>query len=81
MRVYCRHGEKFYRLTVSQRWAEQHDNGALVSCGLEVGKDLTERSLKALVQRGQAVEVTKDEWNHSGCQSSCVLRGAQKCSW
>jgi hypothetical protein len=82
MRIYAQNlDNRFYRLEVSPRWADQHDNGALISVGLTVGKDLTERSLKALIRRGQATEVTFDEYNHSGCQSYCKMRGNDRCAW
>lgn len=70
---------KFYRATVSQSWAIRHDNFALVSCGLTVDDDLTRASFNRL---GAArVEITHQEWNHMGCQSGCVLRGAKECRW
>ena len=71
-------GHKYYRASVSQAWAIKHDNGALFSFGLTVGEDgLTEKHLARI----DKVEVSHDEWNHSGCQSGCVLRGAKECRW
>ncbi len=81
MRIYIRDGEAYYRAEVSLAWARRHDNGALVSCGLTVGKDISRRVMRGLVTRGQAIPVTRDQWNHSGCQSSCVLRGQADCRW
>lgn len=75
------HG-KYYRARVTQAWAERHNNGALVSLGLRVGMDgFTPRMLASLRGQGRLTEITEQTWNHSGCQSSCVLRGAAKCSW
>jgi len=73
--------DRYYRARVSQRWLERHDNGCLVSIGLTVDKDLTRKSLDRLRGAGRLDEVTKDQWNHSGCQSSCTLRGAAACRW
>ena len=81
MQLYIKDRQSYYRAVVTRAWAIKHDNGALISCGLTVGEELTLGQLKALVARGQAVEVTKEEWNHSGCQSSCTLRGAKECRW
>lgn len=87
MQIYIRHrvDDKdvfYYRAEVSQRWAVEHDNGAIFSCGLTVGEDGLElSSLQALIRQGKAVEVSYDEWNHSGCQSSCIRRGAKECRW
>lgn len=69
-----------YRYDASVRWAHEHDNGALISCGLVVGERLNGRVVLSAVPRG-AVEVSHDEWNHSGCRSGCVLRGARECRW
>ncbi len=70
--------DKYYRCEVSQRWLAKHDNGAVFSCGLTVGQDgLTMASF----QRLNRTEVTREQWNHSGCQSSCVLRGGKECRW
>ena len=79
MRVYIIDPEnaKYYRAELSRAQALRLDNGALISCGLTVGRDLSRRQLARL----QVTEVTAEEWNHSGCQSSCTLRGAAKCSW
>ncbi len=72
---------RYYFAEVSQRWAIAHDNGALFSCGLTVGEDLTRASLNALRARGSLTEISHETWNHSGCQSACVLRGAKECRW
>ncbi len=80
---------KFYRARPSMAWIKRHDNGALISCGLTVDEPsaysgtvwLTDRAFKALESRGVVVEITEQQWKHSGCQSSCILRGNAKCSW
>ena len=82
MRIYIKNGAKYYRAEVTPAWARKHDNGALISCGLTVGENgITARMVDRMVTRGDAREVTHDEWNHSGCQSSCVQRGAASCRW
>lgn len=81
MVIYAKHDDKYYRLTVSVEWAEKNDNGALISCGLTVGTDIKESQLKNLISRGKAIQVTEDEYNHSGCQSRCVKRGDDICQW
>jgi hypothetical protein len=79
--IYAKAGNKRYKLTVSSQWAIKNDNGCLVSIGLEVGKDLKQTQLDALIRQGKAKEVTEQDFNHSGCQSSCILRGHAKCGW
>lgn len=86
MRVYAYQPEdgktvRAWKLNVSPEWAQRHDNGRLISCGLEVPADLSERSLASLARRGRATEITADEANHGGCQSSCIRRGSDRCSW
>lgn len=75
--AYDKKNEKYWRFEATQRWWVEHDNGCAVSIGFEVGKEISMDQLRSL----GAVEVTKDEWNHSGCQSSCVKRGAKECRW
>lgn len=79
MRVYIRDTERgrYYRADVSPRWAKRNNNGALISCGLSVPEDISRRQLSAL----HVTQVSYDEWNHSGCQSRCVLRGDDRCQW
>lgn len=73
---------KFYEASVTPRWANRYDNGAMVSCGLTVGQSrLTQRSLSTLRAQGRLKEISHDDWNHSSCQSGCIRRGAPKCSW
>lgn len=75
-------GHHYYRATVSQAYAVRHDNGCLVSIGLIVGEDgFTPRMFKAMQKRFNVVEITHEAWNHSGCQSYCILRGAKECRW
>lgn len=79
--ITIRHGDHYYRGIVTPRWAAEHDNGALISCGLNVPEELSGRCLAGLLRRGQAKEIPFDEWSHSGCQSSCIRRGDTTCSW
>lgn len=73
--------EKHYRADVTLTWAQRHDNGALISCGLAVPDNLSCRSLAYLLRTHRAVEVSHDAWNHSGCLSRCKLRGDSICHW
>lgn len=50
----------------------------LMSIGLDVKRDSLAQDI---LDTGRAVEVLHQEWNHSGCQSSCVLRGNPICRW
>lgn len=79
--VYVKHPSagKYYRATIPVSVARRVDNGVMVSCGLTVGVDKV--PLDDWIWKGWAVEVSKDEWNHSGCQSECVLRGGKSCRW
>lgn len=75
--------DEHYRAQVSAAFAARHDNGALVSIGWTVredgGGDLPPRALAWLRARGRLTPITHEQWNHSGCQSACVLRGASEC--
>lgn len=88
MTISVRWGARYFQIRVGPRWAAHHDNGALISCGLTVGERstrgreyLSERSMRALIVRGAATEISESEWRHSGCQSSCVQRGNVTCRW
>lgn len=72
---------RFYRLWVTPAWAQRHDNGALVSIGLTVPKDLSRGAFQRALSKFKYVQLTEEEWNHSGCQSSCVKRGGKECRW
>jgi hypothetical protein len=68
---------KYYRARVSQAVAEKHNNYALVSVGWTVDEDLP----RASFARMDKEEITQEQFNHSGCQSRCILRGNDKCQW
>lgn len=84
-------GPKYYRARVSYQWANRHDNGALISCGLTINEPsawsgkvwLTRRAFNSLRARciNQVTEITEPEYQHSGCQSSCTRRGDAICRW
>lgn len=57
--------------------AKRYDNGCLFSIGWTVGKDLP----RATFARLPKTAMTQEQWNHSGCQSYCILRGHSKCAW
>lgn len=69
--------KKAWKFIASASWWAKHDNGHAVSLGFRFGEEITERQLTAL----GAVEVPYEEWQHSGCQSSCVKRGGATCRW
>lgn len=65
----------FFRVTLQP--VSLRNEYAPVSCGLV--RSIT--WIKRMVKMRKAVIVTKDEWNHSGCLSSCIRRGGQSCRW
>lgn len=77
--IYARHGDKHYKLVLSHDQAVKYDNGVMISCGLTIPEDMPETALRWLISRHRAAEVTYDEWNHSGCKSSFVMRGGAEC--
>ena len=77
MMVATRHETKYYFVYPSRRQIAKYDNGALISCGWTVGDDLP----LTVFQHMSKKEVTQEDYNHSGCQSRCVLRGDSKCGW
>lgn len=79
--VYIRYGDSYFRATVTPEWYKRHNNFAMVSIGLEVHKDLTLMAFNRLKASGRVEEVTREQWNHSGCQSACRLRGDATCRW
>lgn len=82
MRISIRNGNDYYFADVTRVWAIKHDNGVLISCGLTVGENgFTLAMFKRLARNGQLTQVSQETWNHSGCQSGCVLRGDAECRW
>jgi GH24 family phage-related lysozyme (muramidase) len=80
--ITVRNGELFYRAQLTHRQYMRHDNGAMVSCGLTVGRDgFRESTLARWIKAGTAREITREDWQHSSCQSSCIRRGATACRW
>ena len=70
--------DKYYLVGMTPGQAVRYDNGMLVSCGLTVGEgNFTRKVFARLPKR----PITKEAWNHSGCQSRCTLRGDTKCGW
>lgn len=67
---------RYYRLNLTITQAKRIDNGAMISCGLNAPEDVTSKWLQK-----HGVEVPEIEWKHSGCQSSCILRGGTICQW
>jgi hypothetical protein len=63
----------FPTMKIVRRW----DNGALISCGWTIGKDLP----KPTFARMRKVEISAEEYKHSSCQSYCIRRGHARCSW
>ena len=83
MFVYARDRErnKYYRLILNLRQVKRLDNGSLRSTGLTVGENIAHSTIQRYLRDGIAREVTEEKYRHSGCQSSCVLRGDPKCGW
>lgn len=77
MKIYAKDGDRYFRIDADARFVRKHNNGRLLSMGLTVGQDLDRKAL----EKSTHVEVTRDEWNHSACQSSCIMRGGAKCTW
>ena len=79
MKLYAfnRATSKAWAFNASAAWLKKNDNGHAVSIGFEVPREMSMAQLRALKAR----EVSWDTWKHSGCQSSCVMRGGAKCAW
>lgn len=80
MRIYAKDNStrpaRYYRLYLTRRQIMRVDNGALISCGLTAPDDVSSKWLQK-----HGTEVPEMEWRHSGCLSSCIMRGAEKCNW
>lgn len=70
---------KYARVWLSPRQVARYDNGSLISTGLWVPEDIDERTFDRLAATGETM--TKENADHSSCQSSCILRGDPKCQW
>lgn len=58
------------------------DNGSLVSTGIWLTEDKLDQFKRKIARYGaELIPCSYDEANHSGCQSSCILRGDDKCRW
>lgn len=67
---------RYYRLDLTRAQVMRVDNGALISCGLTAPDDVSSKWLRKYGQ-----EVPEVEYSHSGCLSSCIMRGGAKCQW
>lgn len=73
---------EFYEARLSIATFKRYDNGAMISCGLTVGKGSFKRSiLDGWIRRGMTTPITREVYQHSGCLSSCINRGGNKCQW
>ena len=79
--VTVKHGEDYYTADLTTAQAMHHDNGALISCGLTVPDSLRLSTLRRWIANGTARSISRVTYQHSGCQSECVLRGHQSCRW
>jgi hypothetical protein len=81
--ISVRDGESFYVVKVTPKWADKYDNGAVISCGLTVPVDISRQAFERYRKRypDRVVNVSRDEYQHSGCQSSCIRQGARECRW
>ena len=75
MRIYAQTEQTYYKVNLSPRQVRKYDNGTVISCGLTIPRDAPFSLLK------NAAVVSKDEWNHSSCQSRCKNRGDSTCQW
>ena len=80
-RIYAKRGNRRYQLMLSTAQVKKYDNGAMVSCGLSIPEDMPESAFQWLFVHQRAMQVSETEYNHSGCQSRCVLRGDALCQW
>ena len=84
----------YWKYRCGQGWYNKHDNGAMVSCGLTVGgksgysgkeylSAATFDRMKKMYKNAPSAlwRVDPEVGQHSGCQSSCVLRGDKQCRW
>lgn len=82
LEITVKDGDQYYKVVVTKHWFDRHDNGAMLSCGLTVGKDnFTAKDWARAKATFIHTELTQEQWNHSSCQSSCVLRGGSTCRW
>lgn len=73
---------RYYEVRLTLRDANRYNNGCMVSIGLTVGEgSFKASSLKRLQEAGRVKEIDQTTYNHSGCRSSCILRGGSKCRW
>lgn len=72
---------KYYRVRCTPAFADRHNNFMLFSIGWNLGEDLPVAAFAQLRSKGLVEEITFSQWNHMGCQSSCVERGGTRCSW
>lgn len=75
--IYGRDKDSTVYFRVAMEPTSLRNEYAPVSCGIVRSTTW----IKRMVTQRKATIVTKDEWNHSGCQSSCIRRGGQSCRW
>lgn len=89
MRIYVTEGENKRCLVVNmgENMVRKYDNGSLISTGLWVtSNDITQKKFDEWYQKAEKNVrgfeiVSYEKFNHSGYQSSCILRGDKKCQW
>ena len=79
--AYDEERDEYWRVNLTRRQYRRVDNGAMISCGLTIPHDTKGKMSRATFDRLPKQAVTREQWQHAGCQSSCVLRGGQTCRW
>ncbi len=67
---------RYHLANVSCEFSRRYDNGRL--CGLTVPDDVPRKVFARLTD---TEEITRNQWAHSSCLSSCINRGDADCSW
>jgi len=80
-RITAHYGDKHYYLYLSNAQCTKYNNYAMTSCGLQIPDDVPISVLNWLLCHKRAIQIDATTANHSGCQSSCILRGDKICRW
>ena len=70
-----------YMVRMSDAMIRKYDNGHLISIGLHVPGDAPYSTFNSWKRQGKTRHISREMFEHSGCQSECTLRGDDKCLW